>query len=263
MKLPATAPGARRALSGRASMRPASLAPLLYAALFATLFVALLAPLAPAYAQARSNGDSGPILRLEAQTSREVVDDTAYAVFFVEREGPQPDEPQSAANAVLQSALAALKADARLRVRSGNYSTHPRYSRDGRIDAWRVRAELVAEATDPAAISQASVTLSGRMNIGSIGFRLSPELRSRTEKALTGEAAENFYERARSAARALGYGGVELIEANYGTGMPAQPIPLGRAMAASAAPAAAVPVPLEPGRSIVTVTFSGSVRLRP
>jgi uncharacterized protein YggE len=101
------------------------------------------------------------------------------------------------------------------------------------------------------------------MNVGSIGFRLSPELRARTEKALTGEAADNFYERARSAARALGFSGVELVEANYGTGTPAQPVPLARAMAASAAPAAAVPVPLEPGRSVVTVTFSGTVRLKP
>jgi predicted secreted protein len=255
MNLPATAPGARRAPSGSVSMRLASLAPLVFAALLATP--------APACAQVRSIEGSGPILRLEAQTSREVVDDTAYAVFFVEREGPQPAEPQSAANAVLQSALAALKADDRLRVRSGNYSTHPRYSREGRIESWRVRAELVAEATDPAAISQASATLSGRMNVGSIGFRLSPELRTRTEKALTGEAADNFYERARSAARALAYGGVELVEANYGTGTPAQPVPLARAMAASAAPAAAVPVPLEPGRSVVTVTFSGTVRLKP
>ncbi len=255
MNLPATAPGARRALLGNASMLPASFALL--------LFAALLAVARPACAQVRPLEGSGPILRLEAQTSREVVDDTAYAVFFVEREGPQPAALQSAVNAVLQSALAALKSDDRLRVRSGSYTTHPRYSREGRIDTWRVRAELVAEAADPAAVSEAGVTLSGRMDIASIGFRLSNEGRVRTEKALTGEAAENFYDKARSAARALGFGGVELIEASYSTGTPARPVPIGRAMAAGAPSAAPVPVPLEPGRTVVTVSFSGAVRLRP
>ena len=69
------------------------------------------------------------------------------------------------------------------------------------------------------------------------------------------EAGERFYEKARSAARALGYTNVELIEANFNTGSPSQPIPLARAMASTDA------VPLEPGRTQVSVTFSGAVRL--
>ncbi len=246
-----TARRARRVPGRNAGLRLAVLAILHCAALLA------------APAQAHTGEGSGPILRLEAQASREVADDTAYAVFFVEREGPEPAQPQSAVNAVLQSALAALKSDDALRVRSGNYTTHPRYSRDGRVDTWRVRAELVAETSDPAAISRASTTLSGRMAVSSIGFRLSAERRAQTEKALTAEAAETFYDKARNAARALGFGGIELIEANFGAGMPPQPMPLARAMAAGAAPADAVPMPVEPGRSVVTVTFSGAVRLRP
>ena len=256
MNIDASPSGAVRAWFEDRAGRVAAVALLHSAALMAA------APLANA--QVRTAEVSGPILRLDAQTTREVVDDTAYAVFFVEREGPQPAAQQSAVNAVLQSALAALKSDDALRVRTGNYSTYPRYSRDGRIDTWRVRAELVAEASDPAAISRASVTLTGRMNVASIGFRLSAERRRQTEKELTGEAAANFYDKARGAARALGFGDIELVEANYSTGAPPQPVPLARAMAAGAAPAAeAVPLPMEPGRSVVTVTFSGTVRLRP
>lgn len=255
MKILASVTGARRLRSTGSARWPALGAAIACAVLSA-------AP-ANAPAQVRVQEVSGPVLRLDAQTSREVVDDTAYAVFFVEREGPKPAAQQSEVNAVLQSALATLKSDGALRVRTGNYTTFPRYSRDGRIDAWRVRAELVAESGDPAAISRASVALSGRMSIASIGFRLSPELRQRTEKELTGEAAANFYDRARGAARALGFGDIELVEANFGTGSPSHPVPLARAMAGAAPPADAAPVPMEPGRSTVTVTFSGTVRLRP
>lgn len=204
--------------------------------------------------------DAAPILRLEAQASREVVEDGAYAVFFVEREGPQPGALQSEVNRVLESALADLRSDAALQVRSGGYATHPRYTREGRVDAWRVRAELIADSSEIAAISRATATLSGRMNVGSIGFRLSPEKRAETERALTGEAAERFYDRARAAARALGFADIELVEATFATGAPGHPAPLPRAMAASVADAA--PVPLQPGRTQVSVTFSGAVRLR-
>lgn len=217
---------------------------------------ALLAA-APALAQPRTA--DAPVLRLEAQASREVAEDTAIAVFFVEREGPQPAPLQAAANAVLEAAIAELKADRALQVRSGGYGTHPRYSREGRIDSWRVRAELVVESDDIAAVSRAAATLSGRMSVASIGFRLSDARRAQTERALTAEAAERFHEKARAAARALGFADIELVEANFNTGAPSQPL-LARTMAAPAAEAS--PVPLEPGRAKVTVGFSGVFRLR-
>lgn len=214
---------------------------------------------APLAAQPRAADAGAPLLRLEAQASREVAEDTAIAVFFVEREGPQPAPLQSAVNAVLETAIADLKADPALKVRSGGYSTNPRYSREGRIDSWRVRAELVVDSADVAAVSRAAATLSGRMSVASIGFRLSEARRAQTERALTSEAAAGFHEKARAAARALGFADVELVEANFNTGAPPQP-PLARTMAAAAAEAS--PVPLEPGRARVTVGFSGVFRLR-
>ena len=227
-------------------------------------FAALLAcALPPAAAQPRAGDAGAPLLRIEAQAQRDVTDDTAVAVFVVERDGPQPAPLQGAVNGVLQSALADLKRDAALQVRSGAYSTQPRYNREGRIEGWRVRAELVAESTEVAAISNATTTLSGRMNVASIGFRLSNARRAETENALTGEAAARFYEKARTAARALGFADVELVEANFATG--GAPVPMPRVAMAAArggVAAEAAPVPLEPGTSQVGVTLSGTLRLR-
>ena len=212
-------------------------------------------------APARGGEPGGPLLRLEAQASREVTDDVAVAVLFAERDGPQPGPLQSAVNATLQAALADLRRDPALQVRTGYYTTQPRYSRDGRIEAWRVRGELVVESGDIAAVSRATATVAGRLNVGSIGFRLSAARRLETENALIGEAAEAFQARARSGARALGFSDFELVESNLNTGMPGGPVPVAR-MAAAPPAGDAVPLPVEPGRSVVTVTFSGAFRLR-
>jgi len=219
-----------------------------------------LAPL-PASAQPHTADAGAPLLRIEAQAQRDVTDDTAVAVFVVERDGPQPAPLQSAVNGVLQSALAELRRDPALQVRSGAYATQPRYNREGRIEGWRVRAELVAESAEAAAISNATTALSGRMNVASIGFRLSHARRAETESTLTGEAATRFYEKARAVARALGFADVELVEASFGTG--GAPMPrVAMAAARGGAAAEAAPVPLEPGTSQVAVTLSGTLRLR-
>lgn len=240
--------------------------PLQYAAALACAFGAATAVaqqprIAPPQSAAAPPAADGPLLRLDAHATREVTDDTAVAIFFVERDGAQPAALQSGVNAVLQSALADLKRDAALQVRSGAYTTQPRTGRDGRIESWRVRAELVAEAADMSAISRASATLSGRMNVGSIGFRLSSARRTETENALTAEVAERLYARARAAALALGYPQVELVEASLGAGAP--PVTFVRAaMARGELAADATPVPIEPGRSQVTVTIAGVLRMK-
>jgi predicted secreted protein len=229
-------------------------------ALFAAAWLSWPAPPARAQAQTRGGEPGAPLLRLEAQAQREVTDDIAVAVLFVERDGPQPAPLQSAVNTALRDALAELRRDGALQVRSGNYLTQPRYGREGRIEAWRVRGELVIESTDIAAVSRATGQLAGRMNTASIGFRLSAAGRAEAEKALTKEAADRFHQKARDAAVALGFSGFDLIEIDLNAGGPQFPTPLARgaAMAASAGE----PVPVEPGRSQVAVTFNGLVRLK-
>lgn len=244
-----------RAAPRRAARRPAWAAALAGLAAGAALSIAAVAPAAAEQAPA------GPLLRVDAQAQREVTDDIAVVVFFVERDGPEPSALQAAVNPVLQASLAELKRDPALQVRSGRYLTQPRYGREGRIEGWRVRGELIAESGDVAAVSKASSTLAGRMNVGSIGFRLSAEQRDRTERELTVEAATRFQEKARAAARALGYADVELVEANLSSsGHPGVPM-MRAAMAKDTLAPEAAPVPLEPGRSQVSVGFNGSFRL--
>lgn len=74
------------------------------------------------------------------------------------------------------------------------------------------------------------------------------------------EAAERFYEHAREAARALSFGDVELIEASYNQSQSARPVPMARTALSAAAEMPTVP--MQPGQTTVTVSFSGSLRLK-
>ena len=74
------------------------------------------------------------------------------------------------------------------------------------------------------------------------------------------EAAERFYENAREAARALGFRDVELIEANYNERQSARPVPMARTALSAAAEMPSVP--MQPGQTTATVSFSGTLRLK-
>lgn len=246
--------------SRTSARRRSPLATVLTVAAFA-VGAALSAGTAPAHAAEPAAEARGPILRLDASAQREVAEDIAVVVFFVERDGPEPEPLQAAVNPVLQSALADLKRDPALKVETRRYSTSPRYDRDGKLQGWRVRGEIAAESKDIAAVSKATSTLAGRMNVGSIGFRLSDEARQATQRELTNEAASNFFENARAAAVALGFDDVELVEANLSSGGPPVMPVMRAAMAKDVASAEAAPVPLEPGRTQVSVSFNGTLRL--
>ena len=199
----------------------------------------------------------GPVLSISAQASTDVNKDLATALFAVERDGPLPGPVQAQVNEVLAGAMAELKADSRLKVSSGHYNTYARNDRNGKIQGWRVRAELRAESADMDAISQASDKLAARMPLASLGFSLSKAAHERVERSLMQEAAEHFYQKARDAAKALGYADVELIEVSYNQANPGTPAP--RLMAARAEAAS---LPIEPGQAQVSVSFSGRVLLK-
>lgn len=207
--------------------------------------------------QIGSAPSGGPVLSISAQASTDVNKDLATALFAVERDGPLPGPVQAQVNEVLAGAMAELKADSRLKVSSGHYNTYARNDRNGKIQGWRVRAELRAESADMDAISQASDKLTARMPLASLGFSLSKAAQERVERSLMQEAADRFYQKARDAAKALGYADVELMEVSYNQANSGTPAP--RLMAARAEAAS---LPIEPGQAQVSVSFSGRVLLK-
>ena len=203
--------------------------------------------------------DKRPILQLEASASREVLEDTAHATLFVEKEDEDAVTAQRQVTEILSIALVRAKAMNGISVKTGQTSTYAVYDKDRRIQAWRVRSELVLESRNPAALSQCVTTLAKTMSIESMGFSLSVASRRKVQETLQGEAIAAFRAKAKAAASQFGYKRYALSEARIAAN--GGNVPLYGRVSTLRAKSATEAVPMEAGKTIVTIMVSGSVRL--
>lgn len=202
------------------------------------------------------------VVSLAAGATAEVARDTMTLTLSVTRDGVDAAAVQTALKQALDAALAEAKKAARpgqVDVQTGNFALFPRYNKQNAISGWQGSAELVVEGRD----MQAIAALAGRistMTIARVAYGLSRELREKTEAELTAQAIANYRARATNAARQFGYAGYTLREVNIGSDETRPPIPAPR-MRAMAAVASDEALPVEAGKSAVSVTVSGSVQL--
>ncbi|HYE70171.1 MAG TPA: SIMPL domain-containing protein [Aquabacterium sp.] len=226
--------------------------------------VVLAAALQPVRAQVLPPPQN--VLALSAQASAEVTQDLLSIAVSVTREGPDAATVQSQLRQVLDTALAEARRAVRpghLDVRTGQFGVYPRYSTRGTLGGWQGTAELVIEGRDMAAISQLAGRVPG-MTVARVGYGLSKEAREKAEGEIAAQAIQRFKARAEDYARQFGFGGWGIREVNVGQAdaIPVQQPMFRRAMAAQAAPADES-VPVEAGRTTVTVVVNGSVQMSP
>lgn len=209
------------------------------------------------------------VINLSAEASREVPQDLLSITLGATREGSDATAVQSQLRQALEAALTEARKAVRpglLDVRTGAFSVYPRYAPrpagGNSISGWLGRAELVIEGSDTAAISQLAGRLGG-LTVARVGFSLSRDARERIEGEVAAVAIERFKSRAETYARQFGFGGYSLREVTVG-GVEAggAPPPIFRAAAMSGRASDEVQ-PVEPGKSTVSVTVSGSVQLSP
>lgn len=227
--------------------------------LIALLLAAALAPLRAQVMPPPQN-----VLALSAQASAEVTQDLLTIALSVTREGPDAASVQSQLRQVLDAALGEARRAVRpgqLDLRTGQFGVYPRYSAKGTLGGWQGTAELVIEGRDMAAISQLAGRLPG-LTVARVGYGLSKEAREKAEADISAQAIQRFKARAEDYARQFGFGGYGIREVNVGQAdaMPVQQPMFRRAMAAQAAPADEA-VPVEAGRTTVTVMVNGSVQM--
>jgi len=230
------------------------------------LAIALAAAVTPTFAQRAGAETPHNVVTLAASASTEVMQDRLSMLLAVTREGSDAAAVQTQLKSVLDAALTEAKASAGagggFEVRTGAFSLYPRYGKEGRISGWQGRAELVLEGRDTARITATAGKLTG-LTVAQVNFSLSREERQRAESALQAEAIERFRARAGEIARGFGFSGFGLREVSVNTEDSGRNPPMPRMVAMAArAEVADAPVPVEAGRSTVTVTVSGSVQLR-
>lgn len=205
------------------------------------------------------------VLQLQSSGSVEVVQDWLSLTLGVVREGSDAAQVQAQLRAVLEPAMNEARKQAKpgqVEVRSGSFSVFPRYGREGKINGWQGSAEVILEGRDIPALTAAASRISG-LNVTQLNFSLSREQRQQLEAEAQSRAIQSFKARAADLTRQFGFAGYSLREVNVSSsdgGYSPRP----RLMAAEAkmaSPMAAADLPVEAGRSTVTVTVSGSIQM--
>ena len=198
---------------------------------------------------------AGTQIDLSAEGNRSAPNDLARATVYAEATGPSASELGRAVNGQIAEGLRLAKKYATLKVRSGNNQTTPIHGKNGRIDGWRVRSELIIESKDLPAVSEALGKLQTTLNLEQLVLLPAPETRKQAEDAAIGEAIGAFRERARLVADALGKPYRIQKLAVHTQQRPIMPVMRAAMLADSA------PTPVEAGDATVSVTVSGQIEL--
>jgi len=235
--------------------------------------------LQPAAAQPASGGQAAsaaghgggdrnrePKLTLQAAAASEVQQDTVTITLATEIEGANQtsvsNDLATALDAAMKLAQGAKDASA-VKVRNGAYRIWPTTNRDGKITAWRGRAEILIESKDFSAASSLAGKLSDKMPVAGLSFSLSDEAREAEERRLLEQAANAFRERALAAARAFGFNGYKIRTLDLsGSGTVHAPQPRAMAMASASMDFKRADIPLEADTVTVTVSVNGTVALQ-
>ncbi len=204
------------------------------------------------------------VVQLSASGTVEVAQDLLTISMSTTREGSDASTVQAQLKIALDAALAEAKKAAlpgQLDVRTGPFNLGPRYGRDGKISGWQGTTELVLEGRDFARISATAGKIQ-TLTVGSVGFSLSREQRTRVEGEAQSQAIERFKAKATDIAKGFGFSGYTLREVSVNANDQGY-VPRPRMMALEARAAVAdAPVPVEAGKSSVVVTVSGAVQLK-
>lgn len=231
----------------------------------------MLAPCGQAQTMASGSHQAPPsnLMSLSAASTQEVTMDTLSVTLAVVREGLDAAMVQAQLRQALDAALAEARKAAKpkaLDVQTGMFSLNPRYTNPTNrtaaptIAGWSGRAELLIEGRDLPAVAQLVGRLTS-LTVARVGFSLSREARERVEEEATQQAIARFRARAETYSRQFGFAGYQIRDVQVG--LQDAPVMMARApmMRAAAAPSADESLPVEAGKTTVSVTVSGSVQM--
>ncbi|MFZ2854585.1 MAG: SIMPL domain-containing protein [Rhodocyclaceae bacterium] len=217
---------------------------------FTLLLAALLA--SPAFAAPTS-------IDLSVDASRPAANDLTRATVFAEASGGTPGELAKRVNSLIDDGLKTARTYASIKTQSGGTQTYPVYAKGGKVDAWRMRSDLILESTDSGALSELLGKLQTSLAVASVAMLPAAETRRKAENEAILDAIASFKLRARLIADALGKPyRIKQLTINSSGRPPA--MPMMRAVQGFAAGDAAA-MPMEAGETQISSNVSGQIEL--
>lgn len=200
------------------------------------------------------------LVDLAADASRSAPNDLARASAYFEAQDANAGELARRVNRAIAGGLQTAKSYPAVKAQSGTTSTSPVYSKNGRtIEAWRMRSGLLLESRDTAALSELLGKLQATLAIGQLTLQPAPETRKKAEDDATLDAIAAFQARATLIAKAMNKSfRVRQMAINAGGGgrPPVYMMEQSKMMSA-----AAEPMPVEAGDTMLTVNITGQIEL--
>ncbi len=204
-------------------------------------------------------GWAGSLIEISAEASRPAANDLVRATLFAESSGPTPKHLSAKINTLMAEALRISKGQGGIKAQSGDTRTYPVYGRNGQIESWRMRSELVLESRDADRISEVVGRLQENLGVASLQFMPAPETQKQAEAQAIRDAIAAFQARADLVGETLGKS-YRIKQMSINTSGMHRPPVLYRKAAPMMAEAAA-PMPMEAGESDVQVQVSGQIEL--
>ena len=196
-------------------------------------------------------------VNLSVRVVKEVANDTLTAVMYKELEGSDPERVSGDVNRGIADALALATQYPAVAAQTLDYRTTPVY-RNKVVVAWRVRQSISLKSMDADLLSTLIGKLQSQLNLGGIGYAVSPQRQAETEALLIDEGIKRFNERASQVTRALGRVDYRLVRMDIETDAGA--VPRLRQMGVMAAEQQPSPA-LEPGSRPIEAGISGTIEL--
>ncbi len=217
------------------------------------------------------NTERRNVVQFSAVATQELTQDQLTITLEAVKEGAQAADVQAELKRLLDAALTEARKHVQpntpeaLSVHTGGFNLFQRYNSSGKVNGWQGSAQLVLSGNDAAKVSQAAGKLN-QLNVVNVGYGLSRAVREQYESQLTTEAIGRFKARAAQMARDFGMKGYTLGAVAVSSTEPGfdSPRPMLMAMRLKTEVASAdAPVPVEPGKGVLSVTVSGEVTLTP
>lgn len=207
--------------------------------------------------------EGSPELSLSATVGASIEQDELSIVFNAQSEA----NSASTANEQLVKALNAAKAQLGkpqgVNISNGALQTYPVYGKASEPTVWRGRGELIIDSSDLSAVSSAADKLIGMLALSRVTFSLSDKAQRAEHSRLISQAADAFLQKAQTSAQAFGYEAYDIIKLDItNSGEVMSPRPMLATRKASADAMSSPSLDLQPSRELVTVTVTGSVKLR-
>lgn len=201
------------------------------------------------------------VLSLNAQAVAEEPTDIVHLTLAAEQEGAEPGAISSALSTRTQAVIAQARRVQGVTAESGGFTIHPSTDRNGRISTWRGRSEVILKSRDFAAVSKLAGEVANQMQVQNIAFSLSREAREAAETKLAEQAIASFRSKAQANTKLFGYNSYTIREVNLNETGVVPPVPRMYGAAKAMMADAGAPVPVEGGKTQVTVSVNGSVQM--